>query len=51
VLAAFNVLEWTFIGILALMVVVSGLFGLFVIARLVEPRGMRTLLRRIAGRA
>lgn len=45
-----NVLEWTFVVLLALMVVAVGLFGLVVVARLVEPRGMRVLVRRIAGK-
>ncbi|HEX9776441.1 MAG TPA: hypothetical protein VGB83_12795 [Actinomycetota bacterium] len=48
---SWNLLEWTFVGILALMVAVSGLFGVVVVARLVEPRGMRALLRRLLGRA
>lgn len=47
----YNVLEWTFIGVLALMTVAVGLFGLVVVARIVEPRGVRALLRRLAGRA
>ena len=40
-------LEWTFMGLLTMMVVLTGLFGLFVVARLVEPRGVKALLRRI----
>lgn len=38
-------------SILGLMVVVVGLFSLVVVARVVEPRGVRALLRRIAGKA
>lgn len=46
-----NVLEWTFIGLLALMTAVVGVFGLFVAVRTVEPRGLRALLRRVSGKA
>lgn len=45
-----NVLEWSFIAVLATMSLAAGLFALAVVARLVEPRGVRALLRRIAGR-
>ena len=53
VLAAepWNALEWSFVGLLAIMTVVVGLFGLVVVARLVEPRGVRALVRRITGRS
>ncbi|MGZ4103930.1 MAG: hypothetical protein ACXVQY_12655 [Actinomycetota bacterium] len=44
------IVEWTFMGVLALMVVAAGLFAVVVAARLVEPRGVKALLRRIAGR-
>jgi hypothetical protein len=47
---AWNALEWTFVSLLALMVVAVGLFGLVVVARLVEPRGVRVLLRRLTGK-
>jgi len=46
-----NVLEWSF---LAALIAVSGLLGvlaLVVVARMVEPRGVKVLLRRIAGKA
>jgi len=39
-----------FLGLLAVMVVAAGLFSLVVVARLVEPRGVKALLRRLAGR-
>ena len=48
---SYNVLEWSFIGVLALMTIAVGLFGLVVVARIVEPRGVRALLRRIVGKA
>lgn len=44
------VVEWTFMGVLILMVAAAGLFSVVVVARLVEPRGVKALLRRIAGR-
>ena len=42
--------ELTFISILAFMVVMVGLFSLVVVARVVEPRGVKALLRRLAGK-
>jgi len=39
-----------FLGLLGVMVVAAGLFSIVVVARLVEPRGVRALLRRLAGR-
>lgn len=48
---AWNVLEWTFIGALVLMTAVIGLFSVMILARVVEPKGLRVLLRRIAGKA
>lgn len=39
-----------FIGLLAVMVVAAGLFSFVVVTRLVEPKGMKALLRRLAGR-
>jgi hypothetical protein len=50
-IAGIHVLEFTFITLLALMVVVTGVFGAFVVARVVEPRGVAALLRKITGRA
>jgi hypothetical protein len=44
------VVEVTFISILAFMVVMVGLFSLVVVARVVEPRGVKALLRRLAGK-
>lgn len=48
--AAYQALEWGFIGALIAMVVLVGIFGFFVVARMVEPRGVRVLLRKITGR-
>jgi len=39
-----------FLVLLGVMVVAAGLFSLVVVARLVEPRGVKALLRRFAGR-
>lgn len=47
----YNLLEWVYIVVLGLMTVAVGVFGLFVVARVVEPRGMKALLRRLAGKA
>lgn len=47
----YNVLEWSFIGVLALMTVVIGWLALVVVARVVEPRGVKVLLRRLIGKA
>jgi hypothetical protein len=44
------VVELTFISILAFMVVMVGLFSIVVVARVVEPRGVKALLRRLAGK-
>jgi hypothetical protein len=44
------IVEYTFIVILIAMVGAAGLFSLVVVARLVEPRGVKALLRRLAGR-
>jgi hypothetical protein len=41
---------YVFIALLAAMVVLAGLFSFVVVARLVEPRGIKALLRRLAGR-
>jgi hypothetical protein len=43
-------LEWTFISLLLLMVIATGLFALVVVMRLVEPGGIRSFLRRLTGR-
>lgn len=48
--AAYQALEWGFIGALVAMVILVGLFGMIVVARVVEPRGVRVLLRKIIGR-
>jgi len=42
--------EWTFMALLVAMVGLAGLFSLVVVARVVEPRGVKALLRRLAGR-
>src|SRR5205814_9649976 len=39
-----------FLALLVLMVVAAGLFSVVVVARRVEPRGVKALLRRLAGR-
>jgi hypothetical protein len=48
--AAYNALEWGFISALVAMIILVGLFSLVVVARVVEPRGVRVLLRKIIGR-
>jgi hypothetical protein len=50
-LFALGAVEIVFLALLASMVVLIGIFGAFVVARVVEPRGMRALLRKLAGRA
>lgn len=47
---AADALVVVFLGLLGLMVVISGVFGLFVVARMVEPRGLKALLRKLAGK-
>jgi hypothetical protein len=42
--------EYTFIGLLIAMVGAASLFAVVVVARVVEPRGVKALLRRLAGR-
>ena len=49
-IAGIHPLEVTFIALLAMMVVVAGVFGAFVVVRVVEPRGMRAFLRHLAGK-
>jgi hypothetical protein len=39
-----------FLVLLVVMVVMAGLFSFVVVARLVEPRGVKALLRRLTGR-
>jgi len=41
---------YVFIALLIAMVGIAGLFSIVVVARLVEPRGVKALLRRLAGR-
>jgi hypothetical protein len=41
---------YVFIALLVAMVGLAGLFSFVVVARLVEPRGIKALLRRLAGR-
>lgn len=48
---SYSVLEWTFIGVLVLMTAAVGWLSLVVVARIVEPRGLKALLRRIVGKA
>lgn len=49
-IAALQALEYSFIALLAFMLGLSGLIGLTVVARMVEPGGVRALLRRLAGK-
>lgn len=46
-----NVLEFAFLIVLGGMVVASGLVGLVVVTRMVEPGGVKVLLRRLAGKS
>lgn len=46
-LLGFAALEFAFISLLVTMTVVSGLLGLVVVARVVEPRGVKALLERL----
>jgi hypothetical protein len=39
-----------FLVILVLMLALSGLFGVIVVVRMVEPRGMKALLRKLVGK-
>lgn len=45
-----NVLEISFLALLGLMGALITLIAVVVVARLVEPRGARALLRRLAGK-
>lgn len=47
---AFEALEFSFTALLVAMTVGSGVVALVVVARIVEPRGVRALVRRLAGR-
>lgn len=49
--AAYRALEWGFLSALGAMVVLVGVFSVIVVARVVEPRGARVLLRRLIGRS
>lgn len=42
-----NVLEWSFIAALVIGLGGAGIFGLAVVARLADPAGGRSLLRRL----
>ncbi|MCA1834069.1 MAG: hypothetical protein ABR548_12500 [Actinomycetota bacterium] len=46
----FQLLEWTFMGLLGLMTVIIGFFSVVVVVRIVEPRGLKALLLKLAGR-
>ena len=46
---AISVLELSFIILLLFMLGLSGLIGLAVIVRIVEPRGMKALSQRLTG--
>ena len=47
---ALGALEWTFMTVLAAATGIAGVFGIFVVARLIEPRGLKVLLRKLAGK-
>ncbi|MFN2614014.1 MAG: hypothetical protein ABR552_04260 [Actinomycetota bacterium] len=42
--------EITFLTLLTIVMIISALVALTTVARVVEPRGVRVLLRRLAGR-
>ncbi len=46
----YGVLEWSFLGLLALMTVLVGLFSVVVVVRVVEPRGLKALLLKLGGK-
>ncbi len=48
-LPSVNVLEISFILLLLFMLGLSGLIGIVVVARLVEPRGLKALSQRLIG--
>ena len=48
-LAKINVLEISFILLLLFMLGLSGIIGLVVITRIVEPRGLKVLSQRLIG--
>ena len=49
-LAKYQLLEWTFLGLLGLMTVLVGLLSIVVVVRVVEPRGLKALLLKLAGK-
>jgi hypothetical protein len=46
----FKLLEWSFTGLLVLMTALTGLLAVVVVVRVVEPRGIRALLMKLAGK-
>ena len=48
-IASVNVLEISFILLLLAMLGLSGVIGLVVVVRLVEPRGLKALSQRLIG--
>jgi hypothetical protein len=50
VLAAIHALELTFLILLGGMVVVSGVIGLVVVVRVIEPAGLKALADRLRGK-
>jgi hypothetical protein len=50
VLVAVQALELTFLILLGAMVVASGLIGLVVVVRVVEPAGLKALADRLRGK-
>lgn len=47
---AIALLEISFIVLLVGMLALSGVFGLVIVARLIEPAGTKVFLRRLTGR-
>ncbi|MHB8513454.1 MAG: hypothetical protein ACYDCC_14940 [Actinomycetota bacterium] len=50
-IVAFQLLEWSFITLLAGMLGLAGIIGLIVVVRLVEPRGLKAFLQRFSGKS
>ncbi|GAC1422555.1 MAG: hypothetical protein NVSMB57_15680 [Actinomycetota bacterium] len=45
---AFQLLEWSFIVLLVGMLGLSGVIGMIVLVRMIEPRGMKVFLQRFS---
>jgi len=50
VIAALHALEWSFISLLLLMTVLTGLIAVTIVVRVVEPAGVKALLLRLRGK-